>query len=202
METVPTIVLEGFSEDEIRAYVIADNKIAEKAGWDPKILAIELQHLVSIESTFDVTLTGFEMPEIEILFADGKKKPKDDPDDAFAAQDAVAPVTQPLTFGACKHAVHPAKCARRLSYATVLGPKRAKVGFTDPPYNVPIDGNAANIGGSGPVTYREFQMASGEMSEEEFTSFLTDALTLSTKSTAVTARCNSSSWTGATWVSC
>jgi DNA modification methylase len=50
--------------------------------------------------------------------------------------------------------------------------------FTDPPYNVAINGNAGNIGGKSSVSYREFQMASGEMSEVEFTSFLTSSLKL------------------------
>jgi ParB-like chromosome segregation protein Spo0J len=59
MEHVPTIQLENLNEDQIRAYVLADNRLAEKAGWDQSILAIELQHLLSIDSDFDVTITGF-----------------------------------------------------------------------------------------------------------------------------------------------
>jgi ParB-like chromosome segregation protein Spo0J len=58
MDQVPAIRLEGLSRDQIRAYVIADNRLAEKAGWDKSILAIELQHLLTIDSDLDVTLTG------------------------------------------------------------------------------------------------------------------------------------------------
>jgi hypothetical protein len=61
MTLVPTIRLEGLTEEQIRAYVIADNRLAEKAGWDNSILAIELQHLITIENNFDVTITGFEV---------------------------------------------------------------------------------------------------------------------------------------------
>ncbi len=58
LSSVPTIRLENLSPDEIRAYIIADNKLAESAGWDKSILAIELQHLTTtIESDFDVTIT-------------------------------------------------------------------------------------------------------------------------------------------------
>ena len=50
---VPTICLDNLSEDEIRAYILADNKLAEKAGWDHSILAIELQHLTSVDLELD-----------------------------------------------------------------------------------------------------------------------------------------------------
>jgi hypothetical protein len=45
-------------------YVIADNRLAEKAGWDTSILAIELQNLTTIGGELDVTITGFDIPEI------------------------------------------------------------------------------------------------------------------------------------------
>jgi ParB-like chromosome segregation protein Spo0J len=57
---VPTVCLENLNQDQIRAYVIADNRLAEKAGWDESILAIELQHLATVDLGFDVTITGFE----------------------------------------------------------------------------------------------------------------------------------------------
>ena len=70
MERVPTIRLEGLNEDQIRAYVLADNKLAENAGWDPQILAIEFQYLVGLNSAdFDVTITGFEIPEVDAVIA-------------------------------------------------------------------------------------------------------------------------------------
>src|ERR1700730_10923339 len=64
---VPTICLDNLSEDEIRAYILVDNKLAEKAGWDHSILAIELQHLTSIDLEFDVSITGFEVGEIDLI---------------------------------------------------------------------------------------------------------------------------------------
>ena len=66
LTTVPVIRLEGLTPDQIRAYVIADNALAEKAGWDKSILAIELQHLLSIDD-IEVTITGFEMGEIDLI---------------------------------------------------------------------------------------------------------------------------------------
>ncbi|MHA1569878.1 MAG: ParB/Srx family N-terminal domain-containing protein [Alphaproteobacteria bacterium] len=65
IEKVPTIGLEDPTKAEIRACVIADNRLAELAGWDRELLAIEFQGLIELELNFDVTITGFETPEIE-----------------------------------------------------------------------------------------------------------------------------------------
>jgi ParB-like chromosome segregation protein Spo0J len=65
---VPCVRLSNMSPVEKRAYVIADNKLAINAGWDGEILAAELQALSDLD--FDVELTGFEMPEIDLLLSD------------------------------------------------------------------------------------------------------------------------------------
>jgi len=93
MSEVPTIRLANLSPDQVRAYVIADNRLAEKAGWDKAILAIELQHLLTIDGEFDVTITGFEIPEIDLLLTATSDKP--DPDDDFEATELSEAVTQP-----------------------------------------------------------------------------------------------------------
>jgi ParB-like chromosome segregation protein Spo0J len=73
MDRVPTIRLEGLSPDQIRAYAISDNRLAEKAGWDKEALAIELQHLIRIDNGFDVSVTGFEIPEINLIIQDHRE---------------------------------------------------------------------------------------------------------------------------------
>jgi ParB-like chromosome segregation protein Spo0J len=78
MKKVPTICLENLNEDQIRAYILADNKLAEKAGWDNAILAIELQHLTSIDLGFNVSLTGFEIAEIDLILQESKEEEQDD----------------------------------------------------------------------------------------------------------------------------
>src|SRR5499427_634364 len=62
---VPTLRIEHLSDEEKRAYILADNKLAEKAGWDREILAIELQALVDMD--FEIELTGFEMAEVDLI---------------------------------------------------------------------------------------------------------------------------------------
>jgi hypothetical protein len=63
-ERVPTLRIGHLSDQDKRAFIIADNRLAEKAGWDPEILAIELQGLIE---DFDVELTGFSIPEVEMI---------------------------------------------------------------------------------------------------------------------------------------
>ena len=83
LETVPVIRLEHLSEAEKRAYILADNKLAEKAGWDAEILAIELQNLIDLDLDFDISVTGFDMPEIDVLIGDlDATSQKPDPADA------------------------------------------------------------------------------------------------------------------------
>ena len=60
---VPTLCVDHLSDAEKRAYILADNRLAEDAGWDPEILAIELQGLIDID--FSVELTGFELAEVD-----------------------------------------------------------------------------------------------------------------------------------------
>ena len=175
MDSVPTIRLESLSEEQIRAYVIADNKLAENAGWDRSILAIELQHLLTLDcADFDVTVTGFEIPEIDLIIeeANGAAKEDEIPDPVLDQ----APVTQPGDLWRMgKHRVLCGNSLHEASYQSLMGRHRASMVFSDPPFNVKIDGHAT---GNGAIRHREFAMASGEMSEAEFVFFLNNSLRL------------------------
>ena len=171
---VPTICLEDLTEDQIRAYVIADNKLAENAGWDKSILAIELQHLLSIDTDFDVSITGFEMPEIDLLLSAGKTAPDEDDMVEFEGNsNAVTQLGDLWKLG--KHRILCGNAIENDSYSTLMGSKRAGVVFVDPPYNVPIRGH---VSGNGAIEHREFAMGSGEMDPSEFTSFLASSFEL------------------------
>jgi DNA modification methylase len=170
---VPTLRLENLSDDQVRAYVVADNRLAEKAGWDKSILAIELQHLITIDD-FDVTITGFEVPEIDLLLAESNDQPDDD--DVFEMSDALQLISRPGDLWQLgRHRILCGSALRRESYSLLMEEQQANVIFTDPPYNVRIDGHAS---GKGKVRHPDFKMASGEMDEFEFVSFLTKSLGL------------------------
>ncbi len=171
LEVVPCVRLEHLGEAEKRAYILADNKLAEKAGWDRDILAIELQHLADLDLDFDITATGFEMAEIDLLLSDADAD-QADPADAVP-EVAVGPaVTQPGdVWQIGRHRLICGDSTMSETYARLLAGERAQMIFTDPPYNVKIDGH---VSGLGATKHREFAMASGEMSEAEFTRFLKD----------------------------
>ncbi len=175
IETVPTIRLEDLTEGEIRAYVIVDNRLAELAGWDRELLAIELQGLIEVDLDFDITITGFEMAEIDILISEQNQAEEDDPDDDVPEVADGPAVTRPGDIWSMgKHRLICGDATDADTYARLLEGAEAQMVFTDPPYNVPIEGHVSGLGN---VKHREFAMASGEMTEQEFTAFLASAFT-------------------------
>src|SRR3981081_4326646 len=76
---VPTVRVDHLTPAQTRAYVIADNKLAENAGWDRELLTLELQEL-SVELNFDVTVTGFETAEIDLLIGELNQDKPDEVD--------------------------------------------------------------------------------------------------------------------------
>ena len=175
LDQVPTVRLSDMSEAEIRAYVIADNRLAENAGWDRALLGLELQYLTELEIDFDVTVTGFDPPEIDILIGDLSLAVNDnDPADAAVEVAAGPAISRPGdVWQIGSHRLICGDSTRLETYQQLLGDARAQMVFTDPPYNVPISGH---VGGLGSIQHREFAMASGEMSQAEFTAFLRKAM--------------------------
>lgn len=172
--TVPTLALSHLSEAERRAYVLADNKLALNAGWDREILAIELQALVDLD--FDIEVTGFSLAEVDFALVDARDA---DPSLTDAPEDAVpeaADVPVSRTGDLWQLGRHRLLCGDTRDAACMdelMQGEVADLVFTDPPYNVAIDGNVCGLGS---VKHREFAFASGEMSESQFTRFLAETL--------------------------
>jgi DNA modification methylase len=177
IKEVPTIRLEHLSETQLRAYVVADNKLTENATWNESLLAEQLKTLSEVELDFKLEAIGFEMGEIEGM-VEGlvtATKGKQDPADAIPESSSTQPVTRSgdlWTLGG--HRVYCGNALDDSSYQKLMSGQRAALVFTDPPYNVPIDGYTS---GFGRVHHREFAMASGEMTAAEFTDFLKRAFT-------------------------
>ncbi len=85
LDQVPTIRLESLTPAQVRAYVIADNRLAEEAGWAKEILKIELQHLI-LNTDIEIGLTGFEVAEIDLI-PPNRRGAGGDPDDANCLRD-------------------------------------------------------------------------------------------------------------------
>lgn len=169
---VPCLRLSRLSEQDKRAYLLADNKLAQNAGWDRQILAIELQELVA--SDFDVSIAGFDLGEVEIAIGEAEQGDPDstvDSDDTCPVVETEKPtVTRPGDIWLLGR--HRLLCGNARSsddLTALMTAERADMIFTDPPYNVKIGGH---VSGLGRTRHREFAEASGEMSEAEFTSFL------------------------------
>jgi hypothetical protein len=177
MVTVPTIRLDHLSQEQIRALVIADNKLAELAGWDQDLLALELQDLAELDLDFELEVIGFETPEIDLLVGHAEKSEEPDPADEISALDPEAPAVSRLgdLWSIGPHRLLCGDALDELAYERLLGDQRARTVFVDPPYNVPIQGH---VSGLGRHLHEEFAMASGEMSEAEFVGFLEKALGL------------------------
>ncbi len=196
---MPTLALCHLSETERRAYVLADNKLALNAGWDKEILALELQGLIDLE--FDTELTGFSLAEIGLVLdeaSDANAGGSDEPEDLIPVitGPAVSRLGDLWLLGR-----HKLLCGDTRNGATVsalMGAERADVVFTDPPWNLVVDGY---IGGLGKVRHREFAFASGEMSKDQFRVFLPILCKISVAICAMGASL-SSAWIGATWPSC
>lgn len=169
MTEIPTVRVDHLTPAQIRAYIIADNKLAENAGWDRELLALELKEL-SVELDFDVTVTGFATAEIDLLV---NELGQDEPDAADhvpnidRSKPAISRSKDLWRIG--NHYLYCGNALDKASYQALLGQKKAQMVFVDPPYNVPI---AGNVSGLGKVKHREFAMASGEMSSDEFAKFL------------------------------
>ena len=156
-----------------RALAIADNRIALNAGWNIEILALELQELSTLDIDFDLEVIGFDTAEIDILIDGPRRKPAPMPADQVVAIPAVA-VSRPGDLWLLgEHKLLCGDAREAECFAALMGEERAGVVFTDPPYNVRVDGHVC---GSGKITHREFAMASGEMSKSEFIDFLTRTL--------------------------
>ena len=175
METVPTIRLDQLSEEKARALMVADNRLAELAGWDEDLLAAELLELSKLELDFELEVLGFETPEIDFMIGAAPKGDEPDPADEMPVIDPNAMAVSILgDFWAL--GPHRLLCGDALdasAYVRLLGSQQARVVFTDPPYNVSIDGH---VSGLGRHRHGEFAMASGEMNEAQFTAFLGTAL--------------------------
>ncbi len=165
---IPVMRLSHLTPEEVRAYAIAENRLAERSEWDSELLALELGELSALDLDFDLELTGFDTAQIDIMITSTEAASNADDD---VVEPAVGPpVSQPGDLWQLgSHRLLCGDSRERASYQRVMGDDHARMVFTDPPYNVRIEGNVCGLGS---VAHTEFAMASGEMSDEEFTQFL------------------------------
>ena len=171
MAQVPCLRFDHMSLAEKRAYALADNKLALNAGWDEELLALELKELSEVDLGFSLDITGFSIAEIDGLIEGLSPEEAGDPrDDVLPDPAATSQRCRPGDI--YRLGPHRLICGDALDAQTVealMDGELAEMVFTDPPYNVRIEGN---VSGLGKVRHSEFVMASGEMSRQEFMAFL------------------------------
>jgi DNA modification methylase len=175
LREVPVVVLKGLTELQKRTCLLADNKLADKAGYDRSALAIEIKDLGHLftEAGLDFELTGFEAAEIDGILGD-LVDPEQDPADELPSIIRV-PVSRKGDFW--QLGAHRLLCGDATSSADVcrlMARQRAAMIIADAPYNLKIK----SIQGRGKIKHREFAQASGEMSSSEFTKFLNNSMAL------------------------
>jgi hypothetical protein len=157
IKDVPIICLNHLSEAQKRAYILADNKLTDNAGWDSEMLATELEYLSSLD--FDIDLTGLDTGEIDFLIDGAVDDNLGPADDIIEPQtDAPALTTLGDLWILGSHKLYCGNSLEEDSYLTLMSEESAQMVFTDPPYNVPIDGHVC---GKGSIKHKEFEMAAG-----------------------------------------
>jgi hypothetical protein len=182
LRQIPVIPVSHLNETEIRAYMLADNRLAEKAGWDRETLAIELGelHIALPEIGLDLGLTGFEPGEFDSLMHDFGEGPSNPADQIPDVETDVCVAQKGDLFVLGRHRVLVGDARDPRAYTRLMRTETADMAFLDPPYNVRVVGHA---GGRGGIKHREFVCASGEITSGQFIRFLQETLSLSARHT-------------------
>jgi DNA modification methylase len=174
LKRLPTILVSGLNDVEKRALALADNKIADNAGVDRILLATELGELASLLPgiNLDISITGFEPAEIDMLMGDLIDPEQDSADvqPPIVEHQQTTRRSDLWLLGA--HRLQCGDARDETDLRCLMEKDRAAMIFTDPPYNVRID----SVQGRGKIKHREFAHASGEMSREQFRGFLAATL--------------------------
>jgi DNA modification methylase len=169
---IPTICLEHLDERQAQAFMLADNRLAELSEWDDKLLAEHLKEL-SLALDFEIELSGFELGEIDLRIESlnsASEKAADAADALPQMPMSKLPVTRTGDLWLLgEHRILCDNALEESSYVALMNGKFAAMVLSDPPFNVRI---AGNVSGLGRIQHRDFVMAAGEMSEAEFTLFL------------------------------
>ena len=175
LQKVPVIQLLHLNDAQKRAYRIADNKLTENGKWDVDLLKVEFTELEKLELDFSLDITGFDIGDIDVILDDSLTQKTTEIDKAinnipFIKQEEVVSKDGDVWILG-NHRIICGNSLEHETYQALFRDKKADMIFTDPPYNVKIDGHVC---GNGKVKHKEFKMASGEMKSEEFKKFLED----------------------------
>ena len=140
---VPCVFVEHLTEAQKRAYILADNRLALDAGWDSDLLAIEMAELKDLG--FDLELTGFDITEIEKLFADENGDTEDDDFDLDGALEETPFAKTGDLWHLGRHRLLLGDSTKPEDVARLMDGKKANLVLTDPPYLISYKAKAGAI---------------------------------------------------------
>ena len=136
MESIPAIRLDQMTLAQLKAYALADNKLAENAGWDRKLVALELSYIEELHIDYALTLTGFEQGEIDSYFQVLETPDDEGTNDVPTIDRSKPAVTEDGTLWQLgQHRLLCADARKDESFLNLLGADKAQLGFVDPPFN-------------------------------------------------------------------
>lgn len=160
---VPCVLADYLTEAQKKAYILADNRYAQDAGWDEELLKIEIEALQGED--FDIFLTGFDAAEIDDLYKDDLKDGiKEDEFDVDVELNNPAMTKFGDVWQLGNHRLICGDSTKAEAYETLMDGKKANLVVTDPPYNVNYEGSAGKI-------------KNDNMANDAFYKFLFDAFT-------------------------
>ena len=169
MPRIPVIQIRHLSKAQLKALRIADNRLAQHAHWDERLLGESFLELKELDVDFDLSITGFSLPEIDLTLQKLQGTGTAETDDEVDATTGVAVCQTGDVWQLGDHRLHCGDATSKIAFDLLMKEECANVVFVDPPYNVPVDGH---VSGKGKVRHREFAQGSGELSREEFIQFL------------------------------
>ncbi|MBR1156000.1 DNA methyltransferase [Bradyrhizobium sp. JYMT SZCCT0428] len=168
LSKIPVVCNRDLSDVELRALKIALNKISELSSWDDAELKLEIQEILEIRQDLPLAI---DVPTLDIIL-DGTGFEEED-DRPVMEEQIVAHCSLGAQYTCGKHLIRCDDAQNASSYRKLLGKDRASMIFTDPPYNVPIEGHVT-VSKSAPT--HDFAMAKGELSSSDFQDFLETTL--------------------------
>lgn len=178
IKKVQVVIADHLTEAQIKAFRLADNKIAEGSTWNEQAVKLELEAILNIDLNFDLNLSGFSTTELDHYFAIGEPGcTEPDPDDEVEGptedKPAVSRLGDLFVFGDDTHRLLCGDATNTSDIGRLMGTDTSRIVCEDWPYNVPV---INNISGLGKIKHREFVQASGEMSREQFRELLFNGL--------------------------
>jgi hypothetical protein len=142
MPRIPVVEIRHLSPAQLKAFRIADNRLAQNAHWDERLLGENLLELKELDRDFDLSITGFSLPEIDLAIQKLSEAAVEDIDDASSETGVqVCQLGDVWELGG--HQVHCGDATSEAALVRLMTDDRADVVFVDPPYNVRIHGHAS-----------------------------------------------------------